>query len=526
MKLLGLLTVFLIFIFLPSDSLSQLSSLDSLIKGKNSLNSGNFQKAEEYLTKSLQEFKEIGDYILLWRANAYKKMNRYEEALKDINELKRNYPKSPLIKDARKEEIELAKLLDLPELEQLYQSFVKEYPEEIKIKFDYGVYLKEHEKFTEAKKIFKDIFITASSLADQAEKELSEKDITINDLIKKAKALNNAYQFKKAEKYLMEVLSKSNISQKLDVFSLLGYSLFMQKRYSEAADIFKKSGEYYWRARALLRAKNYETFEKELPNYINLGDQKISEILINYANIKRRNGEPEKAIKMLKMVVNKYPSAKEEGLWFLAWNYYLKEDYNEAEKIFQELYSSFGKLKYLYWLEKVKELKGVIPAKQYSVSFQQGDIYSYLLYIKGKISNIPESMPINYQIAIPKRVDILIKAGFTEEAIREIKALLKDNRNIENIPLLSKILYEIGDYPTSVRLISKIPGKFNFSELLYPQVYKDTVLNASKRININPYLILAVMREESRFDFLARSPAGALGLMQLMPETAKKKVKK
>lgn len=80
-------------------------------------------------------------------------MNRYEEALKDINELKRNYPKSPLIKDARKEEIELAKLLDLPELEQLYQSFVKEYPEEIKIKFDYGVYLKEHEKFTEAKNI-------------------------------------------------------------------------------------------------------------------------------------------------------------------------------------------------------------------------------------------------------------------------------------------------------------------------------------------------------------------------------------
>lgn len=526
MKLLGLFTIFLIFIFLPSDSLSQLSSLDYLIKGKNSLTSGNFQKAEEYLTKSLQEFKEIGDYILLWRANAYKKMNRYEEALKDINELKRNYPKSPLIKDARKEEIELAKLLDLPELEQLYQSFVKEYPEEIKIKFDYGVYLKEHEKFTEAKKIFKDIFITASSLADQAEKELSEKDITINDLIKKAKALNNAYQFQKAEKYLMEVLSKSNSSQKLEVFSLLGYSLFMQKRYSEAADIFKKSGEYYWRARALLRAKNYEIFEKELPNYINSGDEKISDILINYANIKRRNGEPEKAIKILKMVVNKYPSAKEEGLWFLAWNYYLKEDYNEAEKIFQELYSSTGKLKYFYWLEKVKELKGVIPVKQYTVSFQKGDIYSYLLYIKGKITNIPESMPVNYQIVVPKRVDILIRAGFKEEAIREIKALLKDNRNINNIPSLSRILYEIGDYPTSVRLISKIPDKSNFSELLYPQVYKDIVLNVSKRLNINPYLILAVMREESRFDYLARSPAGALGLMQLMPETAKKEGKK
>lgn len=526
MKLSGLLVIFLLFIFLPSDSLSKLSSLDYLIKGKNSLNSGNFQEAEECLTEALKEFKEIGDYILLWRAIAYKKMNKYEEALKDINELKKNYPKSPIIKDARKEEIELAKLLNLLELEQLYQSFVNEYPEEIKIKFDYGVYLKEHKKLSKAKKIFKDIFITSSSLAEQAEKELSEKDITTNDLIKKAKALNNAYQFKKAEKYLREALSKSTNSQKIEILSLLGYSLFMQKKYSEAADIFKQSGEYYWRARALLRAKNYEIFEKELPDYIDSGDQRIAEVLISYANIKRRNGEPEEAIKILKMILNKYPSAKEDALWFLAWNYYLKKDYDEAKKIFQELYFSFSKLKYLYWLEKVKELKGIISVKQYSISFQEGDIYSYLLYKKGKISNIPESMSVNYQTVLPKRVDILVRAGFVDEAIRETKTLLKNNTNIENIPLLSKILYELGDYPTSVRLISKIPDKFKFPELLYPYVYKDTVLKASKKLNINPYLILAVIREESRFDFLARSPAGALGLMQLMPETAKKEGKK
>ncbi len=526
MKLSGLLVIFLLFIFLPSDSLSKLSYLDYLIKGKNSLNSGSFQEAEECLTEALKEFKEIGDYILLWRAIAYKKMNKYEEALKDINELKKNYPKSPLIKDARKEEIELAKLLNLPELEQIYQSFVNEYPEEIKIKFDYGVYLKEHEKLSKAKKIFKDIFITSSSFAEQAEKELSEKDITTNDLIKKAKALNNAYQFKKAEKYLREALSKSTNSQKIEILSLLGYSLFMQKKYSEAADIFKQSGEYYWRARALLRAKNYEIFEKELPDYIDSGDQKISEILINYANIKRRNGESEKAIKILKMILNKYPSAKEDALWFLAWNYYLKKDYDEAKKFFQELYSSFGKLKYLYWLEKVKELKGIISVKQYSISFQEGDIYSYLLYKEGKISNIPESISVNYQIVLPKRVEILFRAGFVDEAIKETKTLLKNNTNIENIPLLSKILYELGDYPTSVRLISKIPNRFNFPELLYPYVYGDTVLKASKKLSINPYLILAVMREESRFDLLARSPAGALGLMQLMPETAKKEGKK
>ncbi len=69
-------------------------------------------------------------------------MNKYEEALKDIRELKQNYPKSPILKDARKEEIEIAKLLNLPELEEFYKSFINEYPEEIRIKYEYALYLK------------------------------------------------------------------------------------------------------------------------------------------------------------------------------------------------------------------------------------------------------------------------------------------------------------------------------------------------------------------------------------------------
>lgn len=523
MKLLGLLIGMILFIFLPSDTLSQLSSLEYLIEGKNSLNSGNFKKAEECLTKALPEFKEIGDYILLWRARAYKNLNRYEEALKDLEEIKKNYPSSPLLKEVRKEKIEIAKLLDLPELSELYQSFVNDYPEETKIKFEYGVFLKEQGRVEKAKKIFKEIFITASPFAQQAEKELSSEDITVDDIIKKARALNSALQFKMAEKYLKKALSTGN-SQKSEILSLLGYSLFMQKRYSEAADIFKQSGDYYWRGRALLRSKNYETFEKELAGYIKSGDQRISELLINYANIKRRSGEYNEALKLLKTAVNKYPSQKEDAMWFLAWNYYLMGYYDEARKILQELYSSYGKLKYLYWLEKINEIKGKTP-KQYSVSFQQGNIYSYLLYMKG-ISSIPEPLSLNYEITIPKRVDILIRANFKDEAIKEIKALLKNNRSIENIPSMCKILYSLGDYSTSVRLISKIPQKSSFPELLYPQAYRDSIFKASARFNINPYLIFAIMREESRFDSFARSPAGALGLMQLMPETAKREGKK
>jgi soluble lytic murein transglycosylase-like protein len=59
-------------------------------------------------------------------------------------------------------------------------------------------------------------------------------------------------------------------------------------------------------------------------------------------------------------------------------------------------------------------------------------------------------------------------------------------------------------------------------EGLQPTKYGDHVLAAARETQVDPALIHAVIAVESGYNPAARSSAGAVGLMQLMPDTAKR----
>jgi soluble lytic murein transglycosylase len=65
-------------------------------------------------------------------------------------------------------------------------------------------------------------------------------------------------------------------------------------------------------------------------------------------------------------------------------------------------------------------------------------------------------------------------------------------------------------------------GIFNDYELLYPRPFDREVRAAARATGLPESLVYAVIRQESLFRVDARSSADALGLMQLMPETARR----
>ncbi len=119
--------------------------------------------------------------------------------------------------------------------------------------------------------------------------------------------------------------------------------------------------------------------------------------------------------------------------------------------------------------------------------------------------------------------------GLHAQSDAVFRSLLRDNR--EDVPALLRIVRRFtseGRTPLAARaavtLLAALPpdAPLTPDDLLrvaYPAAYGDLVLEAAKRADISPALLLALVRQESFFDAEAGSVAGALGLTQVVPAT-------
>ncbi len=124
----------------------------------------------------------------------------------------------------------------------------------------------------------------------------------------------------------------------------------------------------------------------------------------------------------------------------------------------------------------------------------------------------------------------LMSLDMKKEAAQELSSLQDRMPKKRGTPIgLSKAFFELGDYHRSLLLVLRNYERYldgpagEASEdvwlLAYPQGYWESVLSYSRKYGQDPYFIAAVIREESQFFPEAVSPAGARGIMQVMPAT-------
>lgn len=123
-----------------------------------------------------------------------------------------------------------------------------------------------------------------------------------------------------------------------------------------------------------------------------------------------------------------------------------------------------------------------------------------------KISDIQNRVPMPVKVSTPS----VSFSNILNQAIEKTTNRILDlDTSIKTYPLVSGS-YE-AEYP---RLSSEDIAA------LMPRI-NEAIANASKKYGIEENMIRAIIKQESSFQPYALSTSGAMGLMQLMPETAK-----
>ena len=244
--------------------------------------------------------------------------------------------------------------------------------------------------------------------------------------------------------------------------------------------------------------------------------------------------------------------------WRLGWVNYIDEKFEKAFEHFQDLAQQFPKGPFiesnLYWSAKSAEKMGdkekakklfidvanLYPYTFHGIRAKEQLLKTGMSFTKNNIKSKGAQTPVKLGRALTplenfyhKRAKELSALGLNIEARNEIQQLEKSIRkNLTGVLWLSKLYHKADGYPESLKLLQLYKnfatksGKRNLSyrfwKYFFPLAYRDAVASNAKYRKVDPYFITSIMRQESLFNRKALSPAGARGLMQIMPATGKK----
>jgi soluble lytic murein transglycosylase len=131
----------------------------------------------------------------------------------------------------------------------------------------------------------------------------------------------------------------------------------------------------------------------------------------------------------------------------------------------------------------------------------------------GKVPSVDSAM--NRVVSL-KDVGMDVEAGFENEKLFR-DALSDPSRLVATAHALSGSDQASRSIALGRRAIDEIGRSAENYRLYFPVLERETLISSSKENGLDPVLVAALIRQESNFNPQATSPAGARGLMQLMP---------
>lgn len=337
-------------------------------------------------------------------------------------------------------------------------------------------------------------------------------------------------------------------------------SLFNSRRYALVTEEPSVPGEPYHLAIELLRARAFwrsdrneqflETLETLLKTYPASKEAAEAKILLS-KYYQTDEQDLERSARLLEEgMATAGPGGDGQNLWTLGWIWTQAGKTKEALDAFDTYLGKYPDADYtsnaLFWSAKIREKEGELARRDELLRrLIQKFPYAYYSYRAREILGVdllpPNEIASGYsfpQEALAEPADPrlaialeLRAVGLDLDAARELKRIAA---NRASDPVLSWRLADFySDAGEPLRAIGILNRDFKdlirhggtgipqrFWEVLYPRFRWDEIREAAAATGTDPWLIAAIIRQESGWDPTTVSNAGAVGLMQIMPPEA------
>ena len=331
-----------------------------------------------------------------------------------------------------------------------------------------------------------------------------------------------------------------------------GSVLYRLRRYADAAAQFAKvrapanlaAAAQYQRARAQIALGNTEVGRSTLRALTTAypKDTSAASAMLLLADLATDDNRDQDARQTLMAMLKRFPSGRHatNARFRAGMIAYIQGDRKGAAAEFDSLVardsSSAEALAAAYWAGRSYAALGDKTrsrARWRSIIANEPLSYYAVMAAKRLDTTLvaPDRSPSNYaripqidtaidRVAGLKDVGMDVEAGFENDRLYR-DALSNSARLVATAHALSGGDQAARSIALGRRALDDIGHSAENYRLYFPVLERETLISSSKENGLDPVLVAALIRQESNFNPVATSPAGARGLMQLMPSVGK-----
>ncbi len=247
-------------------------------------------------------------------------------------------------------------------------------------------------------------------------------------------------------------------------------------------------------------------------------------------------------------IVQRYPAGRfaERAAWKAGWTAYREGRFADARQYFDQGAAQFPRSDYrpswLYWSGRAAaqagDLETGIARLRLAATDYHNSYYGRLAVARlketrgGVIAPTLQKAPATVTIPTAGRIASLLSAGLNREALSELQYAQRvwgDSPQLQaTVALTHK---RLGNVRAGINAMKRAYPQYlaaggetlppEILQVIFPVDFWPLLQKYSKQRNLDPFVVAALVAQESNFDPAVRSHANAYGLMQILPSTGR-----